>query len=194
MPFLYNFCSTLVHIHAGTPLPTQLPDDALDYTQQHLLSPTAEAAAPNYFSLEEQDQDMNPSTSDASVRPPYRLYCCLLRLQQLEVEVHVRLYLEYPVRPPLLLVQSVRELPKDGKKGRPRLLDAHNEKLVMEQEVRGSMGLSAVLVGVAMLSVEKFSGCCCCQAAGAFNQLRWAALLQCTLALQYGHGLYWEEA
>jgi hypothetical protein len=35
----------------------------------------------------------------------------LLRSKALEAEVHVRLYTEYPIRPPLLILKALRELP-----------------------------------------------------------------------------------
>jgi hypothetical protein len=44
-------------------------------------------------------------------KPPSRLFRCLLRSKSLEAEVHVRLYTEYPLRPPLLLVKALREMP-----------------------------------------------------------------------------------
>lgn len=109
----------------------------MDYSQA-LVSPGPHAPAPNYFSL----PDLGPEEDEPQQvvpKPPFRLYRCILRHQQLELEVHVRLYLEYPVRPPLLLVQSLRELGKD-KRSKPRLLDAVNEKLVFEQEVSFAPG------------------------------------------------------
>lgn len=104
----------------------------MDYSQA-LVSPGPHAPAPNYFSLPDLDPEED-EPQQVVPKPPFRLYRCILRHQQLELEVHVRLYLEYPVRPPLLLVQSLRELGKD-KRSKPRLLDAVSEKLVFEQEV-----------------------------------------------------------
>lgn len=115
-------------------LEPQAQDDAFDYADHALLSPGAQPSMPNYFAMDCDLGQSSDACQQSVARPPYRLYSCVLRLHSLEVEVQVKLYLEYPVRPPLLLVQHVREVSKD-KKVKGRVVDAiNNEKLIMEHE------------------------------------------------------------
>ena len=62
---------------------------------------------------------------------------CLAGLQ-----VHVRLYVEYPLRPPLLLVKGLKDVPRDRKTA-PRTLGSAtvNQLAWLEHEVWGGGGL-----------------------------------------------------
>ncbi|KAG1669247.1 hypothetical protein FOA52_003284 [Chlamydomonas sp. UWO 241] len=70
------------------------------------------------------------------VKPPFRLYRCAMRSPLgVEVEAHVRLFLEYPTRPPLLLVMGVaKAAPAGAAKGKARALAAVNARVAIERE------------------------------------------------------------
>lgn len=72
----------------------------------------------------------------AAPKPVSRLYRIVLRHKErsLECELLVRLFLEYPLRPPLLLVKGVRELPRE-RRGQPRPINNVNLVSWLESEV-----------------------------------------------------------
>lgn len=67
-------------------------------------------AAQRLLLLEEEEAEAVPAARGAA-KPPSRLYRMVLRSKALEVEAHVRVFSEYPLRPPLIRVQALRELP-----------------------------------------------------------------------------------
>ncbi|GAX73452.1 hypothetical protein CEUSTIGMA_g904.t1 [Chlamydomonas eustigma] len=81
----------------------------------------------------------------ARVTPVYHLHRLLVRSGQLEVEAHVRVFTEYPLRPPLFNIMAIREQqsPEGAKDkgsgrssksqaGKGKVLEAVNEGLAME--------------------------------------------------------------
>ncbi|PNH03608.1 THO complex subunit 5, partial [Tetrabaena socialis] len=70
----------------------------------------------------------------AAPKPVSRLYRILLRHKSLECEVLARLFLEYPLRPPLLLVRGVREAARE-RRGQPRPIEDVNLVAWLEAEI-----------------------------------------------------------
>ncbi|GIL44794.1 hypothetical protein Vafri_2281 [Volvox africanus] len=75
-------------------------------------------------------------------KPVSRLYRIVLRHKLLECEVLARLFLEYPLRPPLLLVKGVREVARD-RRGQPGTVEDANLVAWLEAEAN-SVALSYV--------------------------------------------------
>ncbi len=103
-------------------------------------APASEPSAP----LPEPLPSSSTASKDAAARPRCGLYRCVVRYRQLEVEAHVRLYAEYPLRPPVFSVAAVRETlttpPAAAGKGsaaakaKAKPVEAVNEALAMEQQ------------------------------------------------------------
>ena len=73
------------------------------------------------------------------------LACVLTPLCLAGLQVHVRLYVEYPLRPPLLLVKGLKDVPRDRKTA-PRTLGSAtvNQLAWLEHEVWGGEGCSSI--------------------------------------------------
>ncbi|EFJ49290.1 hypothetical protein VOLCADRAFT_120782 [Volvox carteri f. nagariensis] len=76
----------------------------------------------------------SPGTTMTAPKPVSRMYRIVLRHKSLECEVLARLFLEYPLRPPLLLVKGVREAGRD-RRGQPRPVEDVNLVAWLEAEV-----------------------------------------------------------
>ncbi|KAG2493497.1 hypothetical protein HYH03_008313 [Edaphochlamys debaryana] len=90
----------------------------------------------------------NGGTGDAKpavvvAKPASRLYRIIVRHKALlECEVLARLFLEYPLRPPLLLVKGVREVPRE-RRAQPKPIEDANLLAWLEAEAN-SVALSCV--------------------------------------------------
>ncbi|GLC33262.1 hypothetical protein PLESTB_000353300 [Pleodorina starrii] len=86
--------------------------------------------------------DAKAASRVALPKPMSRLYRIVLRHKFLECEVLARLFLEYPLRPPLLLVKGVREAARD-RRGQARPVEDVNLVAWLEAEAN-SVALSYV--------------------------------------------------
>lgn len=84
---------------------------------------------------DDEDED-GSSKRKPQAKPASKLYRLILRnvAAGLDVEAAVRVFLDYPTRPPLVLVRAVRETSKD-RKSQGKEVDAANQIAWMEQEV-----------------------------------------------------------
>eukprot|EP00798_Chlamydomonas_sp_ICE-L_P014840 gene14840-20894_t len=64
------------------------------------------------------------SAPPVAPKPAYRLYRCVLRSRvgHMELEAHVRLFVDYPLRPPLIRIAALKEMPTPPAKGHAKQL------------------------------------------------------------------------
>ncbi|KXZ50919.1 hypothetical protein GPECTOR_14g166 [Gonium pectorale] len=115
--------------------------------------------------------DGRPLAATATPKPVSRLYRIVLKLKTLECEILARLFLEYPLRPPLLLVKGVREM---ARRGQARAVEDVNL--------------------VAWLEAEANSVALSCMPADAANNTLLYQLLHLRLAFDEYAALYFAEA
>ena len=82
--------------------------------------------------------DAYEAQQEAVVKPLFRLFKCILRDRLVEVETHVRVFLDYPLRPPRFTVHAVREASALSKLGASskggKILEAVNGAIHMEHQ------------------------------------------------------------
>ena len=117
--------------HLGSPGDGEIDwDETLNHDEE-----TTPETRPSSLSTE---HDALEGHQQALVKPLFRLFKCVLRYHLIEVETHVRVFLDYPLRPPLFTVLAVREIlaaPKPGaiSKG-GKILEAVNGVVHMEHQ------------------------------------------------------------
>ena len=101
----------------------------------------ADKSEPSAFTSSSSRLEEEPSFT-STAKALFRLYKCCIRLHAIEVEATCKLFLDYPLRPPLFSIIGVREVqaqPAGGKTkagvkaGKP--IEAVNGTIVMEQQV-----------------------------------------------------------